>query len=416
MIVFDYIINFAQGSLNTDKYFNIYHDDKILAKKVTLPHKISFDKWRSEYNIVVENDNCGSRKNIRLNGQSTTINFTTQLFPTTNPILVIPITTVRPNNTTLTTSTTTKLPKSVHIDTINVTKCETIDNIIIGNTILKFAGNYSGKLLIQIKNFDTNFIVRKFDGGIVEKNEFEINLPIGQYQFKIKDATDESIEYILTTSLNCPIPTFDVEYIPNTCGQIDSKIRIYNIRNANKFRYCFGETFFCNNMIDNPDGVLEENSTEVIINLNAGKLLEYTHGEYIVIRGFNNIETDFNDVKIELTPCVKSDINDTIYVTCSYKNLRVDEKGSNVRISINLLQNGKKINAPTDISVNGYYITSINGAYVQQKFNTVIFKNNNVSIINKVLDSYSEIYDSCIENIEPTNYLGIRLQNNSPCT
>lgn len=420
MISFDYTINFVQGSLNTDKYFNIYYDNKIIAKKVTLPYTISFNKWKSVYNIVIENDTCGSKKNIELLGQSTTTNFTTQPFPTTNPIFVAPITTIRPPETTLTTSTTTIRPKSIRIDALNVLKCQNVFDIILASTLIKFGGNYSGKLLIQITNFDTNFVFRKFDGGIVDKNEFSINLPVGNYTFEIKDALDESIHFMIADIIiDCPKPTFDVQYIPNTCGKNDSKIRIYNIKNADRFRYCFGDLFYCNNNFETPDGIVVNGSNEIIIELNSGKSIDYTHDDFIVIRGFNFVETDYTDVKIELLPCVKPISTDIIYVTSSYKDIKIDENGLNVKITISLLQNGRKYNAPTDISVSGYYTTLVNGSFILQPFDTIILNGTNSTSLYKSASNGTEIfeiYDTCISNIEPNIYLGQSFQNNSPCT
>lgn len=417
MTHFEYTLNFKENSANLDKYYNIYYENKKIASKITFPYTISFYERKFAYNIIVENDACGSKKNLQILGQYTTVNFTTQSFPSTNPIFIRPTTTIRLPETTSLVSTTTVSSQFMNVDSVMVINCSTVSAIVFANTLIKLSGNYSGNALVQITNTDTNKIFRKFDAGVVEKDELSINLPIGTYKIEIKDYLNETIKNIReNVKIVCPSPTFDIEYISNNCGKYDAKLRIYNIKNANKFRYCFGETFICASNFNEPDAILEDGLTEVIINLNTGAEANYTNGSFIVIRGFNFVEHDYTDIKREIPPCTKPANSDILYLTSTYKQLKITENGSNVRITINLLQNGKKTNAPTDISVSGYYTISLNGTYVQQKYDTIIEKTKSSVSVIKVLNADSEIFDSCIENIEPTYYLGTYFQNNSLCS
>lgn len=417
MILFEYTIDFGQSSLNKNKYYNIYFENKAIATKVLLPYKISFNKWQSSYDIIIENDYCGSKKKINILGQTTTINFTTQPFPIINPVFTVPTTTVRLPQTTLTTSTTTALPKTIIINSISVTNCTNVNNLTVVNTLIKFDGNYSKEILLQITNIDTNIIFRKFDGGIITTSELSINLPIGFYKFEIKDARDESVPtYSINSKLRCPTPSFNIEYIPNSCGKQDAKLRIYNIKNADRFRYCVGETFNCDVLFDKPDGKLILPSTEVLIELNFGTSVDYTNGDSFTVRGFNLVETDFADIVTAITACTKSANVDIIYVKGSYTNVNLTIYETPTVISINLIKNGKKIIAPTNISISGYYTLLLNGSYYQQKYDTMIMKDFDVVYTETLIYAGTSIHDVCISSIEPASYLGTYFENLSPCS
>lgn len=415
---FEYTLNFETNSLNKTKHYNIYYDENIVANNISFPYTISFNKWQNYYNIVVENVECGSRKKYILNGQTTTINYTTQPFPTTNPIFVRPTTTTRLPETTSIITTTTVKPKFVKISSIIVNSCSESTNGIISNITLNFIGNYSNKLYLSIRNSITDEVIRRLDGGIITTNSITLNIPIGTYLFEIRDVEDEYFvtDFIPEVLINCPKPSFKIEYIPNNCGENNSKIRIFDIKSANKFRYCVEQSFVCDNNFDKPDAIVSLPTNEVYIETHSGQPIDYTHGQFITVRGFGFNEFDFTDVTVEITPCIKPATNDIIYFTTSYKNVKVDQNGNNVRITINLIQNGKKVVAPIDISVTGYYTISSNGSYIQQKFDTIVLQNTSSINIYKTLDTNSEIFDACIENIDPSEYKGIYFQNNSPCS
>jgi hypothetical protein len=416
MQLYNYVLNFDVNSLNTDKFYNIYFEENKIGENVTFPHTITFSKWQTTYDIIVENTSCGSRKNYTLLGRSTTT-FPVPIYPTTNPVWIRPTTTVRPPETTQPPqSTTTKVPKTISIDTLNVVNCMDSSNGVLVNTVLTFKGNYSGKLLLQITDVISGNIVRRFDGGVITTNMVKYNLLVGNYKFEIKDFEDEAVKDSKENMyIYCPTPYFDVEYIPNNCGKSDAKIRIYNIVTSNKFRWCAGSTFVYGNLFDKPDAQVDEVTNEVTINLNTGVGADYINGDYITVRGFNHSESNFIDVAVEMKPCVPNPASNDIYVTALFKGGKPTNGKNTCNVLIYLLQDGKKINAPTDISIGGYFTVFNETTYVNEPFNMIVQQGDIQTNETFTLLTESFIFESCLTEINPKHFGTLNFINNSGC-
>ena len=418
MYLYNYLLNFDIGSLNKDKLYNIYFEDNIIAKNIGFPYTISFSKWQSGYDIIIENTSCGSRKLYNLIGTSTTT-FPVPIYPTTNPIFVRPTTTIRPVETTQPPpSTTSKLPASIFIDTLDVITCiDTTDGILV-STKLTFTGNYSGKLLLQITDVSNGNIVRAFDGGIITAKTITYNLLRGNYKFEIKDANDSNVTHTRPNIyIYCPAPSFNVEYIPNDCNNINAKLRIFNIIGANKFRWCTGHSFICDNLFEKPDAIID-NSTqnEVIIELKTGYDIAYIDGAYITVRGFNHIVSDFVDVTVDVKPCIQNTTMSNVYVTGFFKNMPARPGGNpRVNVTLNLIQDGKKLISPTDISITGYFTVYKDFTYVQEIFYATILAGKLQTSFSSDIITDLPISESCITEINPTKFGLYNFINNSGC-
>lgn len=416
MLIYNYLLNFEVGSLNTDKTYNIYYDGGILAERVSFPYTLSFFKWQETYDIIVENTICGSRKSYTLIGTSTTT-FPVATYPTTNPVWLRPTTTVRPAETTQPVpSTTSKSPKSIFIDTLNVKSCvESSDGVLV-STVITFTGNYSGKLFLQITDVNSGIIVRRFDGGIITTKTIKYNLHIGNYKFEIKDAEDETVTAIRPNIyIYCPPQSFKVEYIANTCGKNDAKLRIYDIVGANKFRWCAGSTFICDNLFSKPDAIVDDITTEVFIELYTGQIATYTNGSYISVRGFNHSEIDYKDVAIEVKPCIPNTTLGDVYVTALFRSIKPRTGGNTVNVSIYLVQDGKKIISPTNISVSGQFTVFINDTFVNTPFDMTINEGALQSNATFDIATDSIIFESCITELNPTKFGIYTFINNGGC-
>ena len=416
MQLYNYLLNFDVNSLNTDKFYNIYFEENKIGENVTFPYIITFSKWQSSYEIIVENSSCGSRKSYTLSGRSTTT-FPVQIFPTTNPVWIRPTTTLRPPETTQPLpSTTSKAPKTIHIDTLNFKSCKASSNGVLVNTVLTFTGNYSGKLLLQITDVISGNVVRRFDGGIITTSTVKYNLLVGNYKFEIKDAEDNNVTDVKENIyVHCPTPFFEIEYIPNKCGKTDAKLRIYNIVTSNKFRWCNGIIFICDNIFDKPDAEVDDVTTEVFINLSTSVGAEYVNGEFITVRGFNHSESDYIDINVEIKPCVPNSVSSDIYVTALFKGGKPIDGKNTCNVLLYLLQDGKKINAPTDISVAGYFTVFNDSTYVNEPFNMMIQQGDIQTNESFTLQTESFIFESCITEINPKHFGKLNFINNSGC-
>ena len=417
MYLYNYLLNFDTGSLNTDKLYNIYFEDNIVAHNIGFPYTISFPKWQSSYDIIIENTSCGSRKPYNLVGTSTTT-FPIPIYPTTNPIFVRPTTTIRPVETTqLPPSTTSQLPKSIFIDTLNVIKCiDSTDGILV-STVLTFTGNYSGKLLLQITDVSNGNIIRSFNGGIIATKTITYNLLRGNYKFDIQDANNSNLTHSRpNVYIYCPPPSFNVEYIPNDCDKINAKLRIYNIIGANKFRWCSGHSFICDNAFDTPDGINDGTNNEIIIELNTGYDITYIDGAFITVRGFNHIVSDYIDVTVPIKPCVPNTVSNNVYVTALFKDMPARIGGNpRVNVTIYLIQDGKKIIAPTDISITGYFTVYKNSTYVSETFYAIIPSGKLQTSFSSDIITDLPISESCITEINPIQFGLYNFINNSGC-
>jgi hypothetical protein len=416
---YQYTIDFIPESLNKNNFYNIFFEDKIIAENIQFPYIILFEKWQPEYVIVVENISyCGSKKIYTLTGQSTTT------FPvgikSSTTVLYIPPTTTSTTSTTLTTSTTTLPLKTLKIVDVMVQDCfQSKDNVSI-RVLIKFGGNYSGKLRLRITdvtvsgNISNNILIRDFNNDIIDTPTYEYILKKGTYQFEAYDVENNLIStYAQNIIIKCPEPQFEIEYIPNTCGLLDAKIRIFNIKNANIFRYCYDSTFSCNNNIDTPDAVLKNGQSELTIITNSGVNPDYVSSGFMTVRGFNNTVDVFKDVKATVTPCIVPPINNKLTVLTNFINRKDNSNTS--EIVIILMKEGRKINAPTDIMVRGYYTILYNGTYVNKNYFAILKMNTNQTIIYVPTENYEALTDSCITKLDSILSSDYTLINGSPC-
>jgi hypothetical protein len=289
-------------------------------------------------------------------------------------------------------------------------------NGVLVNTVLTFTGNYSGKLLLQITDAISGNIIRRFDGGVITTNTVKYNLLVSNYTFTVKDVDDETVTHSRENIyIYCPTPHFDIEYIPNNCGKNDAKLRIYNIVTTNKFRWCNGISFICDNLFDKPDAQVDEVTSEVYISLNTGVGVDYINGSYITVRGFNHSESNFIDIPVEIKPCVPNPASNDIYVTALFKGGKPTNGKNTCNVLIYLLQDGKKINAPTDISISGYFTVFNETTYVNEPFNMIVQQGDIQTNETFTLLTDSFIFESCLTEINPKHFGQLNFINNSGC-
>ena len=407
--MYKFLLDFSNTSVNKNGKYSISHMDKILYDDIEFPFEITFNDYLPLYQISITKKDCGTIKKYNLvNSYSTT--FTTSLLPrTTKPYT--PPTTSTTSSTTETTTTSTTTLGSLTLDVI-VNSCYTTNNILFSNLTLNFSGNNSGKYKLQIKNFTTNEIVYSFNDPIIQTNTHKIGIRSGVYTFTAVDSVNNNIQYILTKEVNCPLPSLDVEYIPNICGKQDAKLKITNIKNATAIRYCFGNSFSCSNNINNPDLLVTPQITEGFINLNWGATIDYISGQFITIRAFNQTESSFVDFVIEASKCVPSTQQEYVVMITNTK-----DNGNDFNLKVSLVRNGVKFKTPVDLNISGYYSleTFLSDSMLQYPYSLSITSGSSEVSVNFVKNISDTLSYMCINTYNPTVVGDFIFTNSSPC-
>jgi len=414
-MIYKFNLKHTNNSNSKLSHYDIYYDGKVYIENITFPTSISFYEYKAQYEIEVVNRACGSKMKYSLNNTitSTTLNPT---IPSTTTVYLPPTTTS--TSSTTSTSTTTVLIKTIKIDSIDIIDCNENDEGVIVKFKINVSGNYSGKFKLKIVNMNDPSkptIVRDFGSEIFSSKYVEYALLSGKYTFTVMDNSNQSVTYTSVQYLiNCPSPSFKVEYIPNSCKDETkpTKLRIYDMKNVSKFRYCFNteQEFICSDDLDNPDATVKNGETELTIVTNSGMLATYVNGIYVIVRGYNE-QNIYTDVIVEAIPCVDAGNKNLLTLTSSH-TIKVDGKSN---IVIYLIADGKKVNAPFDITVRGNYYVANSSASTIRDFYTIIESGSNLSRITYNMAIDEEIIDTCITSYNPMESETYTITNSSEC-
>ena len=410
--MYNFTLTYSENSVNNSGKYNISYLGKTLYENVSFPFTISFKDYSPIYNIEVTRLNCGSIKEYTLVNVATTKFIIPETPRTTKSYS--PPTTLPYTSTTQATTTSTTTIGNLSMSIV-VNSCYKSNNIIFSQIRVSFSGNNSGKIELQIKDSITNEIVRDYS-NVEPSSFFDLQIREGSYIFTARDSTNHAITTTYTSGvLSCPTPSFDVEYIPNTCGKTDAKIRVYNIKNSTVFRYCYNEFFICSNNFDNPDYVLKSNETEFILPTNSGVATDYVGGEFITVRGFNQNEDTFYDVLVDVTQCIPDNTTTQVKVIVTQLD---NDAGYTFDIRASLLKSGKRFSAPTDVNISGYYtITYFESGSTQiVNYQTSIPKDNTDSLFTISKNPNDNVSFVCINDYYPKAYDNLTFINNNPCS
>lgn len=410
--MYNFTLTYSNNSVNNSGKYNISYLGKTIYENVSFPFTISFEEYSPIYNIEVTRLNCGTVKEYTLINVATTQFIIPDTSRTTK--LYVPPTTLPYTSTTQATTTSTTTIGNLSISVV-VKSCIKVNGIIFSRIRVSFGGNNSSKIELQIKDSITNEIVRDFDN--VEPNSFfELDIKEGSYVFTARDSINHAVTATYTSPvLSCPNPSFEVQYIPNTCGKTDAKIRVFNISNATVFRYCYNQNFVCSNNFDTPDYTLKPNETEFTLSTNSGVATNYVGGEFITVRAFNQKEDSFTDVTVSVTQCTVNTNSSQVKIIVTQLD---SESGNTFDIRASLLKSGKRYSAPVDVNISGYYtITYFESNSTQiVNYQTVIPKDNTDSTFTISKNPNDIVSFICINDYFPKTYDNLTFINNNPCS